>query len=219
MTKKLTAIGTAFLLAIGCASTSDCPDKINLLPMFGGQKKCQEQIDADKEFFHWCDSIFPDRKAASQHHINRGWDYFYANILDTSMMRFNQAWLLDSTNADAYWGFGNLLGRQKKYKESLIFFDKSVKLNPDNSKVWHCASLSYGQIFFETKDMKQLNTGIEYSKKAVQLDSTNASAYGQLTALYAYFMQKDSANKYLKITDRLDPTQINPEVRKIVTGK
>lgn len=24
-------------------------------------------------------------------------------------MRFNQAWLLDSLNADVYWGFGNLV--------------------------------------------------------------------------------------------------------------
>jgi hypothetical protein len=31
-------------------------------------------------------------------------------------------------------------------------------------------------------------------------------------------MQKDSARKYLKITEKLDPTAINPEVKKMLEG-
>ena len=187
--------------------------------MFGRQIKCKEQIEADQIFLRQCDSIFKDRKIACAHHIKRGWEYYYAHVFDTSMMRFNQAWLLDSTNAEIYWGFGNLLGAQQKFKESLTFLDKSINLNPNNAIVWESASESYGQIFFQTKDVKQLNTSIHYLKKSIQLDPTNARAYGELTASYTYFTQHDSAKKYLELTDKLDPKEVNPEVRKILTGK
>jgi len=32
-------------------------------------------------------------------------------------------------------------------------------------------------------------------------------------------MQKDSARKYMSITDRLDKNAVNPEVRKLITGQ
>jgi hypothetical protein len=36
-----------------------------------------------------------------------------------------------------------------------------------------------------------------------------------LTSAYAYYAQKDSLRKYLKITDKLDPKLVDPQVRKI----
>lgn len=172
-------------LLVSCSARKDCPDKANLLPMFSGLKKCDEQIKIDNDFIADCNKYFKDRKEATRYHIDRGWEYFFKNDLDTAMMRFNQAWLLDSTNADVYWGFGNILGRQQKFQESLKYFDKSLAINSGNSKVWLCS----------------------------------ATSYGQLTACYSYFMQKDSARKYLAITDRLDPKAINPEVRQILNDK
>ncbi len=195
---------------------SNNSDQINLLPMYGRTTKSQAQLDADNEFLHQCDSIFKDRKIASKHYIQSGWHYFYANNLDISMKRFNQAWLLDSTNAEAYWGFGNLLGRQQKFQESIEYFERSVQLNPNISNIWLCMAISYGQLFYQTKDETQLNKAIECSKKAIAINPKNTQAYSQLTADYTYFLQKDSARKYLDITDKLDPNAINPEVRKLL---
>ena len=81
--------------------------------------------------------------------------------------------------------------------------------------MWESAATSYGQLFFESKDINLLNTSIEYLKTSIKLDPSNAR--GQLTASYSYFMQKDSAKKYLRITDKLDPSAVNPEVRKILS--
>lgn len=202
---------------LGC-SGQNCPEGLNLKPMFDSVQKCKQQIDYDNDFLHYCDKQFNNRNEACEYHIQRGWDYFYANILDTSMMRFNQAWLLDSTNAKIYWGFGNLLGKQKKFKESLVFFDKSIKLNPNNAKVYQCAATSVGNLFVQSNDVKQLNIAIAYLMKSIRIDSTkeNATAFGQLAASYSYFMQKDSARKYLELTDKLDPSAVNPEVRQLL---
>jgi len=203
---------------MSCTQAQNCPEGINLLPMYGKVKKCSDQIQYDNEFIKTVDKVYKDRKQAAAHFVNRGWEYYYKGKPDTAMMRFNQAWLLDSLNADVYWGFGNLVGMQSKFKESLALFNRSLKLNPANAKVWESASNSYGQLFVQTQNVSFLNSCIEYLKTAIKLDP-NARTYAQLTAAYSYFMQKDSARKYLAITDKIDRNAINPEVRKMLTGQ
>jgi tetratricopeptide (TPR) repeat protein len=213
MTKRL----PFYLLFICCGcERADCPDGINKLPMYGHVQKCKQQLDYDKKFLQDCDKQFKDRQDGANFYIDRGWAYFYKNQFDTAMMRFNQAWLLDSLNADIYWGLGNILGlRDKNFNESLIYLERSLKLNPNNPRVWESASTSYGQLFFETKDRDLLDKSIEHLKNSIAIDP-NARTYGKLTAAYSYFIQKDSARKYLQITDKLDPTAVNPEVREIL---
>ena len=134
------------------------------------------------------------------------------------MMRFNQAWLLDSLNADVFWGLGDLVGQQKKYKESVVFFDHSLRLNAANPRVWESAATSYAQLFFKTKDVSFLTKSASFLKGAIKLEEKNPRLYAELTAVYSYFDQKDSANKYLEITDQLDKHAVSPEVRKTITG-
>jgi len=134
-------------------------------------------------------------------------------------MRFNQAWLLDSLNSEIYWGFGDNLGTQGKYKESLPFFERSLKLNPNIARVWLDASTSYGNVFGQTHDQKYLDEAIDALKHAVKLEPNNAKYYSQLTFAYSYSMQKDSARKYMAIADKIDPNAVNPQVRKMLEGK
>lgn len=217
---KLSLFGVFLcFLFTSCAHSQECIDGINKLPMYGSVKKCKEYIDDDKKFIAECDKQYKSRKAAAEHMVMRGWQYLYSKKLDTSMMRFNQAWLLDSLNADVYWGFGNLLGMQGKFKESIPFFERSVKLNPSNAKALQDMSTSYGNVFFQTKDVKYLDLTIKALKAAAVLDAKNPVVYGQLTAAYTYFTQKDSARKYLRLADKLDPKAVNPEVRKMLSRK
>ena len=207
------------ILALTFSCAQDCPENINTLPMYGGKKKCPEQIKSDNDFFQECDKNFSSRKEAAQYFVGKGWEYFYKNDFDSSMKRFNQAWLLDKTNAEVFWGFGNLLGLKRQPKESIPFFEKSIELNPNNSKVYESLSTSHGQLFYQTKKIEHLNLTIDNLKKAIKLDKTNASLYGKLSGAYAYFTQKDSLRKYMKIAENLDPKVVDPEVRKIANEK
>ncbi len=204
-------------ILINCKGTNNCVADLNQLPEYGRQKKCQEEIEIDNKFIFSCDSSFKDRKKAAKYYVKRAWDYFDEGKLDTAMFRFNQAWMLDSTNADTYWGFGNLLGMKKQFKESITYFEKSIRLNPSNPTVFECISKSYGQLFVKDTNTVHLDKAISYLKTSISIAPNIARSYGQLTALYTYFLQKDSALKYLVITDRLDSTAINPEVRQILT--
>jgi tetratricopeptide (TPR) repeat protein len=113
-----------------CCGQADCPKDINTLPMYGHVKKCKEQLDSDKDFLTQCDKEFKNRKEAAQFHVDKGWEYFYKNQFETAMKRFNQAWLLDSLNADIFWGYGNILGmKNRDFKQSLVFLEQSLKIN------------------------------------------------------------------------------------------
>jgi tetratricopeptide (TPR) repeat protein len=216
--KPILLCAISSLLIISCTQKQPCTDGINSLPLFGGVKKCDEQIGFDKKFIAESDKGM-DRKNAAENYVAMGWQYVYAKKVDTAIMRFNQAWLLDSLNADLYWGLGNVLAMQGKFKESLPFYGKSVKLNPRNVKALQDMSISYGNTFFETKEDKYLGAAIAVLEDAVKLEPKNAAINAQLAGAYSYFAQKDSANKYLKIADGLDPKAVNPQIRKMVAGK
>lgn len=207
------------LLFFGCASPQKCPENINTLPMYGRAAKCEAQLEFDRTFFRETDSLFKDRQTASQYYAGKGWEYFYSQEYETSIKRFNQAWLLDSLNAEVYWGFGNILGINGKFQESLPLLEKSIKLDPNNFKVHECLATSYGQLFFQSKDKLYLDKTIESLKRAIKIEPNSINAHAQLTAAYSYFNQKDSAQKYLLLTDKLDPNAVNPEVRKILSEK
>ncbi len=202
-----------------CTAQSGCDPTINRLPMYGRVTKCKELIEADNRFIKFADQNFPNRKEASKYYTKRGWDYVYQHKLDTAMFRFNQAWMLDSLNADVYWGFADLMGLEHNFKESIPLFNRAISLNPSNIRLRMDVSISYGNLFMQTKDKMYLNKIIDCMQATVKIDPKSAAAYDQLTAAYAYFMQKDSARKYLKIADKLDANAVNPEVRKMLINQ
>lgn len=216
MTIKLRRITLCALTLISCISYKDCKEGINLLPMYGKTKKCADQLKSDREFMESCDNQFKTRSEASIYYTSRAWEYFNRDENDMAMKRFNQAWLLDSTNADIYWGFGNILGKRKKYEESLIYFETSTKLNPNNAKVWLSSAYSYGRLFYQSSDSTFLNKAIFCLKKSVSLEPENARAYAALTGYYAHFYQKDSARKYLDIAEKIDSTVVNPQLKELL---
>jgi tetratricopeptide (TPR) repeat protein len=217
MTKSFFVICFLSFIFLGCFA-QDCPEGINKLPMYGNAKKCPAQIELDSSFVKYYDKVTGGRKQAAKRYVDIGWKYVYKHVTDTAIMRFNQAWLLDNNNPDIYWGFGNLLGMQQDFKQSVAMFDMAIQLNNHNARLYQDAALSYGNLFYQTKNKDFLDVSIKYLKSAVALDPNNAQAYAQLTMAYTYSMQKDSAKKYLNITDKINPNAVNPEVRKIISG-
>jgi len=56
-----------------------------------------------------------------------GWKYYYDGDLDTAIKRFNQSWMFDRNNKDAYWGFGLIMGRRAFEEDPEINLNASVK--------------------------------------------------------------------------------------------
>jgi hypothetical protein len=80
---------------------------IRCLPKYGHVKKTAGQMEADSEFIQVTLPRFATKRLASEHLIDLGFKYLYQDV-KTAMYRFNQAYLLDSTNSDIYWGYGGV---------------------------------------------------------------------------------------------------------------
>ena len=92
---------------------------IRLLPKYGNVEKTEKQNAADKAFIETMLKHDSSLRKASNRFINLGFQFLYKNDIKTAMYRFNQAYVLDPTNTDVYWGFGAIymsLGQYKKVK-------------------------------------------------------------------------------------------------------
>jgi tetratricopeptide (TPR) repeat protein len=207
--------GCLLLLVTGIAACTpeQCTEGLEAHPMYGSVAKCATQREADKRFLDSCDQQFHSRKMAASAYVTKAWEFFERNDQSNAMLAFNQAWLLDSTNADVYWGFGNLLGFREEFAESLPYFRKSLALNPTNPDVYDCIATSMGQLFVSTSQDSFLYQTIGASMRSLQLNPVNARAYATLASAYTYFSQHDSARKYMALADQLDPAAVNPGVR------
>ena len=99
--------------------------------MYGGVKKSRGMQKADARLL----ADFPNRREAATQFAQRGWDYFYAKDPETAIKRFNQAWLLDSTNSEAYWGFGVIEGGRRHNTDALRYLQRSIQLNPTKKRI------------------------------------------------------------------------------------
>ena len=217
MTKR-TVIGSMVAACLICAAaTPPCLEGINLLPMYGRVKKCPEQLAADKKLIEDSERMYNSRQQAAAAFVGRAWQHYNANRLELAMRRFNQAWLLDSTNAALPWGFANILGKQGQDAKSLPFFRLAIARNPTEANVWESASSSYANIFFATQNTAALVTAIICLKKSIRFNPANPVAYAILADNYSYYPQMDSAREYLAIADKLDPTIVTKKDRKRIT--
>ncbi len=101
--------------------------------MYGEVAKTPVQQKADQEFIDDMIARCGSREKASSELAHRGWDP--KNDLSTAMKRFNQAWLLDAKNAQAYWGMGVVMGRKRKYKESVELLQRAETCDPGNDRI------------------------------------------------------------------------------------
>jgi tetratricopeptide (TPR) repeat protein len=126
----LLAVALTLFQVSGVTAQSDPSDK---LPMYGqpaiarpeSLKKIDEDLIRDATF------RFGNRQAASRALAEQGWASVRKGILDTAMRRFNEAWLLNPKNYQAFWGFGAVLSEQGKLAEAIEQLETARELVDD----------------------------------------------------------------------------------------
>jgi Tfp pilus assembly protein PilF len=73
-------------------------------PMYGGVAKTPAMIAADDALIEAAEKL-GTRPHVSDMLVARGWQAFFRGDLGGAMKQFNQAWLLDPENGDAFHGF------------------------------------------------------------------------------------------------------------------
>jgi tetratricopeptide (TPR) repeat protein len=175
---------------------------INEIPMYGHVQKTDKLRKIDDEFIQTSIKEFGNRKIASKEYVKFGWRYFYKFDFSTAIKRFNQSWLLDSTNVDTYYGFAAYMKIINDSVQSKYF--RQLAESIDSSKTGlksYLFSLAY---FYEYANQIEnaINSHLEYLK----IDSNFTYSLKQLG--YLYMNQNDTSNslKYLNKAIKLNPS-------------
>ena len=112
------------------AAQSDPSEK---LPMFGqpGITRPENLKKLDEDFIRDATLRFGNRQAASRALADQGWASVRKHMLDTAMRRFNEAWLLNPKNYQAFWGFGAVLSEQGKLADAIEQLEMARELVDD----------------------------------------------------------------------------------------
>jgi Tfp pilus assembly protein PilF len=151
---------------------------IRCLPKYGHVEKTAGQLEIDTEFIQTTLPQFANKRLASGHLIDLGFKYLYHDV-KTAMYRFNQAYLLDSTNSDIYWGYGAVYMTLQDYPKAKEQYEDGLLHDPTNTRIL----TDYGT-YFMAQDIP--DSAIQYMSRSYNLDSTNQNTLFKLAACYYY---------------------------------
>ena len=151
---------------------------IRCLPKYGYVEKTPGQLEADAEFIQVTLPRFASKRLASEGLIDLGFKYLYHDV-KTAMYRFNQAYLLDSTNSDIYWGYGAVYMILEDYPRAKEQYDGGLLHDPTNTRIM----TDYGTYFM---DQGMTDSAIQYLSRSYALDSTNQNTSFKLSVSYYY---------------------------------
>lgn len=102
-----------------------------------------------------------------------------------AMRRFNQAWLLDPTNPEIYWGFGSILHDQEKMCEAMTHFEKAVSAGRYISGLYPDAGRVFSECAVENKGLSA---------------DDRQKLYDRADVLFAQAAEKDKNKGYVYVT-------------------
>jgi len=165
------------------SGTASAERPSNELPMYGGTHN--PTIEENK-----------DHSASS---ARLGWQYYYKGDLNTAIKRFNQSWMFDRKNAEAFWGFGLIMGRRAteenteiNLKESIAHLERAILLSNNNPRIM--VDLAFSKTLLGTfiKDNKKplfqrlFNEAELLFEKAEKLEETYPVLYYNWSVLKFY---------------------------------
>ncbi|MBO9703318.1 MAG: hypothetical protein J7604_24095 [Sporocytophaga sp.] len=158
------------------------------------------------------------RRKASEEFVDLGFKYLYKDI-KTAMYRFNQAYLMDSTNIDIYWGYGGVymvLGdierAKEEYQIGLNKDDRNSEILTDLSTCYMIEFYNLSQTEPEKANMK-LDTAIVILTKAYKVDKKNQNTLFKISACYLNRKVCSNALKYYNVCLKLGGDPITEEYK------
>lgn len=232
---------------IGCASSGSFPRQVqddysevracleavkydesmplNAIPMYGLEKVTPEEKKSNDDFIAWGLNEYGDLEVASKDAVARGWKSYYQGDLSTAMKRFNQAWLFDGNNAEAYWGMGLVMGGYAETEKmragklvglSLSLLELANKKMPGNGRLLTDLGIAH-MLLGKVVLAKQGQPGVEgeFAKAeslfhdAVRLEPDYPLAHFNWAVLELYRGNYEGAKAKLNVAVRLgyEPTK------------
>ena len=184
--KISTVISALSIIAlVGCAG-GPRQRSINEIPEYGNQPKSPELLKADQEFLAL---IKGKEKESFEHMIKVGWSFYHRGDIGTAIMRFNQAWLIDSTRYESYWGFAVAEGRLNNLETSKHYYEKALNHNGDTKILNPEYAIILREIAKKENNSEKLNEADNLFKSEIEAGNEKAAC------IYAYQLFREKKNE------------------------
>jgi tetratricopeptide (TPR) repeat protein len=183
-----------------------------LLPRYGHLRKTEQEIKADSDYIRQMMALpqFKSRREASNHMIGLGFQYYYRPDFKTAMYRFNQAYLLDSTNTDIFWGYGAIYMAFGQYALAKRQYEDGLSIDSTNTHLLTDLATYYMEHYYLTvqmpandiiKDPKAqakefMDSALHYLHKSYELDPKDVNTVYKLSICYWNIDDCQNAWKY-----------------------
>ena len=116
---------------------------IRLRPRYGDAPKNAAQQESDAEFVRTVLATDSTPRAASKHLLDLGFQLLREGDFTHSMYRFNQAYLIDASNTDVYWGFGSFFMELDKPDLAHTMYRAGLSLDSTNANLLNGEATAY----------------------------------------------------------------------------
>jgi Tfp pilus assembly protein PilF len=154
--------------------------------MYGEREKNDAMKNADAAFIASIEKQGLSREEGAKQVIRSAWSYWTKRDIATAILRFNQAWLLDPENGDAYHGFALVTAVRGG---SPVEVERLFLLAVSKPKVDPVAFVDYGRFLWT---QKQLEKSLTQLNKALQLSSTAFNARSNIS--FVHYLKGDFGN-------------------------
>lgn len=197
---------------------------INEIPLFGKEKKTLLQTNLDKKFIE--DSLRTaggDKVKAAKYLINKGWQSISANESKEAIKRFNQAYLIDPSDYQVYWGLGVASTIDQKFEASEELFLQSISMNSKDSRLqadYIFSIINHAIYFSKAKEFTEFQTKIkkalDQSNAALKNDPTSALLLSRRAMIHFYMGDLKVASEDIAASEKHGGEGLDPRFVKDV---
>ncbi|HWX34821.1 MAG TPA: hypothetical protein VNZ53_46265 [Steroidobacteraceae bacterium] len=202
--RKITLLILLAVLSTSATTGATSPDE---LPMYGGlDRNSNPNLKRiDDQFIADVTKQFGSREKASDLFVEQGIRFYSSDNYPKAMRRFNQAWLLNPNNPDAYWGFAMVYHDKQQPCEAQKMIDialdhglhKPIALADAGRVITLCAS--------HNNDLSNDDRTIEYARSESMYTKAIAEApkndYILSSWATAYYWRGNYAQSWKKVEE------------------
>lgn len=150
---KRLLISTALVSALWACASGSALDALDQEPMYGavGEKAQSDMVAKGRGGIDSAIAQFGSAPKASEGLVNQGFDFYQKGDLNNAMRHFNKAWLVNTNNPEAYWGFALVLTERNKFCDALTMANTAQAQGASGAVFLTDAALIYTGCALEQK--------------------------------------------------------------------
>ncbi len=184
-------------------------NNLMLQPRLGGRALPQTIKNSTDSLYSELLPKFVSARDASDYLIQRGFLFLHQDDLITAMHRYNQAYVLDSTNPNVYWGYGSVYATMGQNMLARKQYIAGLELDPESPPLLTGMGTTYLAEYYLSQEstpqlaQKKLDTALSMIQKSYSLIPEDGNTNYKLSICYYQKNLCPQAVKHLTIADHV----------------